>query len=74
MSRVIENLLPLATNEVLEKYFDAFGTNLRPICVHEFASHVLQALMVIATKHSFTVSRPSVLLYLLNIACFLNYV
>uniref|UniRef100_A0A1B6K926 Nucleolar protein 9 n=1 Tax=Graphocephala atropunctata TaxID=36148 RepID=A0A1B6K926_9HEMI len=50
ISRVIEKLLPLATNDVLEKYFQAFGENLRPICGDNFASHVLQALLLQAAQ------------------------
>ncbi|XP_046684784.1 pumilio homolog 23 [Homalodisca vitripennis] len=50
ISHVIEKLLPLATNDVLERYFQAFGENLRPICGDNFASHVLQALLLQATQ------------------------
>ncbi|XP_054275348.1 uncharacterized protein LOC128994672 [Macrosteles quadrilineatus] len=56
ISRVIENLLPLASDSALERFFDAFASNLRPICVHEFASHVLQTVMIVAAQHSQEVS------------------
>lgn len=42
----------MASDEVLQRYFDAFAENYRPIIVHEYASHVLQALMVLAARHS----------------------
>lgn len=46
--RVIETLLPFASDENLLKFIEAFGQDLRPLVLDRFASHVLQKLIVVA--------------------------
>lgn len=43
--RVIETLIPYANDEVLDRYTEAFSSELRPLCSDRFASYVLQALI-----------------------------
>ncbi|XP_045483377.1 nucleolar protein 9-like [Harmonia axyridis] len=43
--RVIEMLLPFANDNVMKKYMDSFGNELRPLCCDKFASHVLEELV-----------------------------
>ncbi|VEN34580.1 unnamed protein product [Callosobruchus maculatus] len=50
--RVIEILLPFANDSVLIKYIEAFSPELRPLSNDRFASHILEALVVEASKRS----------------------
>ncbi|XP_063220849.1 nucleolar protein 9 isoform X2 [Bacillus rossius redtenbacheri] len=47
-SRVIEELLDWASGDALSRYMRVFGEDLRPVFCDQFASHVLQKLIVIA--------------------------
>lgn len=48
ISRVIEKLLPLAEDEIIFRFIDAFA-DLRIICTDSFASHVVQTLVKICS-------------------------
>lgn len=50
--RVLEMLLPLAKNETLQCYMEAFSNDMRPLCGDRFASHVLEALVNQVTHQS----------------------
>ncbi|XP_022913742.2 nucleolar protein 9 [Onthophagus taurus] len=52
-SRFIETLLPFANDSVIQRFLDAFMTDLRPLCNDRFSSHVIEALFTEAYKRSF---------------------
>lgn len=50
--RVIEMLLPFASNDVLRRYMKCFGEELRPLCSDRFATHVIEKLVAESAKKS----------------------
>lgn len=50
VSRIIDNLLPLASSIVLSKFMTAYSEDIRIICLDPFASFVLQKLISIVTE------------------------
>lgn len=50
VSRVIDNLLPSASPEALEKFMNIFGENIRTVCMDQFASFVMQKLIATVTE------------------------
>ncbi|XP_044746447.1 nucleolar protein 9 [Coccinella septempunctata] len=50
--RVIEMLLPFASDDVMKKFMDSFGKELRPLCSDKFASHILEELVTQSCKRS----------------------
>ncbi|KRT82157.1 hypothetical protein AMK59_3740, partial [Oryctes borbonicus] len=50
--RVIEMLLPFANDSIIERYMNAFGEQLRPLCSDRFASHIIEALLKESCKRS----------------------
>ncbi|XP_017780730.1 PREDICTED: nucleolar protein 9 [Nicrophorus vespilloides] len=52
--RVIETLMPFASDEILQKFLTAFGESLRGLCSDRFASHIVEALLMESTKRSFS--------------------
>ncbi|KAF4521592.1 hypothetical protein B566_EDAN001312 [Ephemera danica] len=48
-SYAIEQLIPCATDESIEKFMLALASDLRPICCDIFASHVIQSLLKFAS-------------------------
>ncbi|KAH8373118.1 hypothetical protein KR009_012119 [Drosophila setifemur] len=48
VSKALESLVGFVENTQLERYFEKFGENLRPLCSDRFASHVLQKMLEIA--------------------------
>ena len=49
ISRVLENILPTADEEILYRFCQAFTPQLRVICADPFASHVLEKLLEITS-------------------------
>ncbi|CAG9762851.1 unnamed protein product [Ceutorhynchus assimilis] len=66
--RVIEMLLPFASNSVLERFMSKFGEDLRPLCQDRFASFVIQALVKISCSKPQTYSHFAIKIskFLLN--------
>lgn len=50
ISRIVDTLLPLASDEVVLNFIDAFDSQLRITCMDPFASHVLEKLIVTALE------------------------
>ena len=48
MSRVIEDLLPLAREEVRRRFMEAMAADLRVAATDPFASHVIEKLLFLA--------------------------
>lgn len=48
VSKALESLIGFVDAPQLERYFEKFGDNLRPMCSDRFASHVLQKMLEIA--------------------------
>ncbi|KAH8279121.1 hypothetical protein KR026_002010 [Drosophila bipectinata] len=48
VSKALESLVGFVDNTQLERFFEKFGSTLRPICSDRFASHVLQKMVEIA--------------------------
>ncbi|XP_017032559.1 nucleolar protein 9 [Drosophila kikkawai] len=48
VSKALESLVGFVDDAQLERYFNKFGDNLRPLCSDRFASHVLQKMLEIA--------------------------
>ncbi|KAH8389907.1 hypothetical protein KR200_003810 [Drosophila serrata] len=48
VSKALESLVGFVDDVQLERYFNKFGDNLRPLCSDRFASHVLQKMLEIA--------------------------
>lgn len=49
VSRVVDDLLPQASDTTVLNLIEHFEKDLRPICSDQFASHVLQQLLHVAT-------------------------
>lgn len=48
VSKALESLIGFVDSAQLERFFEKFGDNLRPMCSDRFASHVLQKMLEIA--------------------------
>ncbi|OXA37661.1 Nucleolar protein 9 [Folsomia candida] len=57
-SRVIETILPSASEEVLLRFGTAFGPSLRTLCSDPFASHVVEKLLEIASAEKWAKESP----------------
>lgn len=55
VSRVVDDLLPLASDATVLNLIEHFEKDLRPICSDQFASHVLQKLLHVATYRAYKV-------------------
>lgn len=53
VSRVIDDLLPAASDEAVLNLIEHFEKDLRPVCCDQFASHVLQQLLHISTYRAY---------------------
>lgn len=53
VSRVVDDLLPAASDQTVLNLIEHFEKDLRPICCDQFASHVLQQLLHIATYRAY---------------------
>ena len=49
VSRVLEKLLPFASDDVIRRFMAALADDLRRVATDPFASHVLQLLLNVAT-------------------------
>lgn len=65
VSRVVDDLLPEASDQTVLKLIEHFGNDLRPICCDQFASHVLQQLLHVATYRAYNVPTKFII-YLLG--------
>lgn len=50
VSRVIENLLPSASEETLTKFMNIFNENIRKMCMDQFGSFIVQKLITIVSN------------------------
>ncbi|KAG5894944.1 hypothetical protein JTB14_023293 [Gonioctena quinquepunctata] len=50
--RIIEMLIPFASDDALKKFMEAFSSEIRPLCTDRFASHVLEALVMQSCSRS----------------------
>ncbi|XP_065214467.1 nucleolar protein 9 [Planococcus citri] len=50
VSRIVDNLLPFASDERVRQFMEVFGENVRPVCTDPFASFVFQKLMSVVTR------------------------
>lgn len=55
VSRVVDDLLPNASDLTVLNLIEHFEKDLRPICCDQFASHVLQQLLHVATYRAYNV-------------------
>lgn len=55
VSRVVDDLLPQASDTTVLNLIEHFEKDLRPICSDQFASHVLQQLLHVATYRAYKV-------------------
>lgn len=55
VSRVVDDLLPQASDMTVFNLIEHFEKDLRPICSDQFASHVLQQLLHVATYRAYKV-------------------
>lgn len=55
VSRVVDDLLPAASDQTVLNLIQHFESNLRPICCDQFASHVLQQLLNVAIYRAYKV-------------------
>ena len=53
VSRVLEKLLPFASDEVIKRFMTSLADDLRRVATDPFASHVLQMLLNVATFQVF---------------------
>ncbi|XP_049830781.1 nucleolar protein 9-like isoform X2 [Schistocerca gregaria] len=51
-SRALENILPFASDEVINRFIKEFDKEIRIVCVDQFASHVLQKLITVAADRN----------------------
>lgn len=59
VSRVVDDLLPEASDQTVLNLIGHFEKDLRPICCDQFASHVLQQLLHVATYRAHNVCIPT---------------
>ena len=52
--KALENLVGFVDAEHLQRFFEVFGGNFRPICSDRFASHVLQKMVEVAFLRAVT--------------------
>lgn len=55
VSRVVDDLLPEASDQTVLNLVEHFEKDLRPICIDQFASHVLQQLLHVITYRAYNV-------------------
>lgn len=55
VSRVVDDLLPEASDQTVFNLIEHFEKDLRLICCDQFASHVLQQLLYVATYRAYNV-------------------
>lgn len=55
VSRVVDDLLPSASDQTVLNLIKHFEIDLRPICCDQFASHVLQQLLHVAIYRAYKV-------------------
>jgi len=55
VSRVVDDLLPAASDHTVLNLIKHFESDLRPICCDQFASHVLQQLLHVAIYRAYKV-------------------
>ncbi|XP_050525756.1 nucleolar protein 9 [Daktulosphaira vitifoliae] len=65
VSRIVDNLLPEASDEIIIKIINKFDEELRLICNDQFASHVLQQLLHVATSRGYALNNtPEKVIYI----------
>nr|XP_023015170.1 nucleolar protein 9 isoform X1 [Leptinotarsa decemlineata]XP_023015171.1 nucleolar protein 9 isoform X2 [Leptinotarsa decemlineata] len=57
--RVIETLLPYASDLILKKFMEAFNSEIRRLCTDRFASHVLEGLVIQSCRRSLEIESRS---------------
>ncbi|VVC26352.1 Hypothetical protein CINCED_3A020959 [Cinara cedri] len=60
VSRVVDDLLPEASDQTVMNLIEHFEKDLRSICSDQFASHVLQQLLHVATYRAFNITMQDV--------------
>jgi len=55
VSRVVDDLLPAASDQTVLNLIKHFESDLRPICCDQFASHVLQQLLHVSIYRAYEV-------------------
>lgn len=63
VSRVVDDLLPQASDQTVLNLIEQFGKDLRPICCDQFSSHVLQQLLNVATYRAYNVKKNYIILF-----------